>query len=706
MFNMKNIFIRDLSYYKRNLNPLKHYMKQTSFYLHKMTGLDIDKCKSMIKSSAIENIKVPMVNFYKRDIETGDKYTESLNLQHYIEEVVKDKDIISPSFTVYCSENEKESLLSSYVDHNSKLRSEFKKEAYDAQSKGDLKLYAYKEASNLNKKMFNNSISGALGINGNSLTSPSAHPTLTSTTRMVTSIANGSNEKLIAGNRHYFNVNITMNNLIKLSSSVDDGLDKMMKKFDLKCPTYDDVIKCIKLSTDFYWKDKYSFKIIEDFVIKLTPLERAGVVYIGDFYHVRIHNEEFVKNLIKKLSTPTNYKIDNPLEYIEKLEVVNSDIINLSRQLNIDKLKGKSKNYTTLTEDEVMYVASTCDNVLNTLNEYKDFITSIFLTDNMPLSVVNIKNIMRKTVVVSDTDSTCFEVVEWINWYTGSNNFTELSYRVGGVVMYIATQAISHQLAMFSMNVGISRKKINKLAMKAEFVFPVLITSEVTKHYYGVVYIKEGYIYSEPKLDIKGVHLLNNTLPNDLKKGVKERMMLVINNVLNNKKVSIVDEINNIKTIEKNIINSLVSGDTKYYKKTKIKESSSYKLDKIKSPYKNHTFWIDVFKNLYGEISEPPYEVIKIPTTLVNKTLLNNWVENHFEGKVKEDLIKWLIKHNKTTLPRIYISEEYVSGFGIPKEIIPIIDRKAIVLELTNTYRMFLVSLGYFPKHKTTLTNI
>jgi hypothetical protein len=146
--------------------------------------------------------------------------------------------------------------------------------------------------------------------------------------------------------------------------------------------------------------------------------------------------------------------------------------------------------------------------------------------------------------------------------------------------------------------------------------------------------------------------------------------------------------------LEQEITSSVTRGETKYLKKSKIKNKEAYAKDEFKSPYQRHQFWIDVFGPRYGDIQDPPYDVVKVPTTVRSPTNTRDWLTGIEDNDLKERLSGYLVKYNKKNLPTIYLNEVYVISNGIPDEIVRIIDIKRIIMDITIQHRVILETLG------------
>lgn len=699
----KNYFLREVDFYKRNINPIKHYVKNMVFYLNKMTDKSKEECKDFVLKSINDkqNSRDPVVTFLERD-NKEDRVISTLPLNTYIKEVINKGEILAPTFTTYLPTSEIGSTLVDFMDNNTKIRDKAKKEGFIALAKGDLQLATLKEKEEANKKINNNSVSGAFQVKSCPLYNPTSHNTLTSTTRSVSSISNSSNEKIVSGNRHYYNPEVILNNIIFISSVFNrEELDEVIQSHNLVYPSVEDVMECIYYSSDLYFTTRKALKGIEDFVLKLDKLERASIVYIGDFFHIRKLNPSFVRELLRRFSLKEKCKlVDDPLKIIEEAD---EEVVNLSHLICKKELKGKGKRYQDLDEEVLMLLGSVVNNINEVIYDYKDFIKNIFLTEIIPSSSPSVAEMNRRTVVLSHTDSTMFSVDEYVIWYFGSLVFTEEAYAVAGSVMFIASQSMSHILAMLSANMAVEKKKLHKITMKPEFGFSVFASASVKNHYYTDIYIREGDVMEKPIMKIMGKHFKGSDLPKTIVEEAQKRMGYILNQVKSGGKVSIRDELNYVLSIEDMIFNSIVNGEPTYFITTSIKEAKTYKLDKYTSPYRNHIFWMEIFSSKYKELKEPPYSVIKIPTILITPLSLKQWIDGIEDPEIKTNIISWLDRNKKKNLPTIYLNKEYVNSFGIPKELIFIINIRKIILELTNINRIILNTVGYFPKSKLTI---
>lgn len=695
-----SIFTRAPEEYKREINPILEYKKQVAFYLSKTRSIDIQTATSIVETK-LTNKEIPIKDkelvCYKRE-ENGDNNIHHTSLINYIRETVVNNLILAPTFTNYIPESVKRSPLVDFIDLNVANRSKAKKEGFKAKVLGDMVTYNFKNNEQNNLKTYNNSLSGTFATKGSILCNPTAHSTLTTTTRIETSLANTLNEKIIAGNRHYRTPDITLNNINFLAYIANkEQIEATIAKYNLVYPTPAQVSRCINSSTSQYWINGEAYYKIDKYLETLEPYELASIMYTNDLYHIRQLNPDFIHNFIMTMISKIPYQGSNDL--IKEMETIPDPVVNLAHQICINEVRGIGKDYTKLSEDKLSIVLGTCKHIISTMEEYADFFKTFFVTDDVPASVAYIKSMVRKVVVLSDTDSTMFSCDEWVMWhYDGIFRYTDEGIAIAGVIGFISSQVIAHSLAIYSANLGVSTKRIFQMQMKPEYVFPVFIQAPVSKHYFTCIAMQEGNVYNKLDYEIKGVHLKNSALPKEVIKAAHDKMKAILYTIMDNKPILLRDEIKEVIALENKYREDISSNKEYYFRKTTIKDVTSYKLEEDKCPYWHYKLWCNVFEPKYGQISAPPYRSFILPLTINNKTDMAIWLAKIEDRELSDRLANFIKSTNKETIRTINISEDYTRAFGIPKEILMVLDIKRIILDLTLSRRIIIDSLGFTPK--------
>lgn len=695
---MSDIFFQDKSQYHNQLNPVRAYIDQLSNYIQVSCNISKEIADQKAKDFLRKNFKDKPVRYFERQ-ENGDREVKDTTLLTYINNNIKEKNIFVPTFTSYISADKKKSILSKFIFQNVHKRSIAKKAGQKAKAEGDVELADAKNNEQNMMKIYNNSLSGAFAQSACVLYNPTAHSTLTSITRTITSLSNASNEKLIAGNRFYPRGLDVINNIIYISTYANiTAIRDIIEKFNLHIPTVEETVNTLKYSSDLYFHDKkfYQTKIIP-YLQKLTGYHLAAICYIGDLYHIRKFNDSFIRNVINDIIYQINVP-DTDETICKNIHTVNENILNFVHHIFYTKAKGQGKEYDKIFANKSGLASSiyqTSQHVEEVLKKYKSFFNCFFMTDIFPGNSFRLKHMRRRTVVLSDTDSTCFTLDNWVKWfYNGKFYIDDKSIAVAGAVAFIAAQTIINQLAILSKNMNISNEHLNTLAMKNEYLWRTFFPMEVSKHYFADTIIQEGNVFKESDLEKKGVHIKNSAVPKSITEKGNNLIKYIFKSIENNEKVKFNYILSEVINTEHEIINSVSKGEPIFLKKSKIKNPEAYALEGIKSPYSRHLLWKEVFASKYGDIPTPPYDVIKIPTTITSRVLMKAWVDSIEDIELQSRLARWLEENKKDSLPTIYLNDMYVLGNGIPSEIMRIIDIKKIVLDITLQYRMIIEALG------------
>lgn len=693
-----SVFLKSPESYVRNIRPIQHYVHQSALYLSIMTGDPYSVCEAFvldsIRGKKFPTMRDPVVKYYERG-DNGDRTAKDSTLNQYITSLIADNQLLAPTMTTYVHPSVHRSVLSGIVKNNVKMRSIAKKAAHVAKAAGDTDQYIVKNIEQDNKKRKNNSMSGAFVAKGSVLNNPSAHSTLTSTTRCVSSFNNASNERIISGSRHYWSSDIALANIISIVANTDYTLlTKVLDKYNLVEPSVDDVMDCITYSSDLYWRDLKKLGHIRDFVSRLDGIQRAAFVYTGDMYHIRKYNDKFMRTFIRRLSSMVGTPADNALE---RIKTIDEPILNLAHHICLEKVKGLGRDYNKMHELGILdTLVSTSDNIKSTIEDYRDFIEVFFLSMNLPPSIAYIPTMIRRSVGVSDTDSTCFSTDEWVSWYYSKMEISNRAMAVAASVMYIATQVIAHNLAIFSANINVERDHLHTLAAKGEYTWDINLLTNLSKHYASHTVVQEANVFKEPEIDIKGIHLKSQVVGQRVRNHSNDLIKHIFDTLIKGEYISLVYILRSVADLERLINKSLLDGELEFYKQLQIKDASAYAREQNDSPYSWYIWWKEVMEPKYGYIDPPPFHCIKIPTKLNNRTAIKEWLSStHVDDEFKHRMHTWVLKKNKTTLPTIYLPSIFVRSFGMPAEIRPIVDTKRIILDLTGAQRIILESLGY-----------
>jgi len=693
----KNVFIKDLTDYKSDMHPVKRYIEQATLYVNKITGKPMDECKAIVSAQLKKHdIKNPIVKYNFRN-ENGDVSVESTTLTNYIEDNLNKNYVVVPSMTAYVHPSKDKSLHATFLEKNIASRNKDKKTAFKYKQEGNKVLHGRYNTLQKSKKIANNSLSGAYASISTILYNPTAHYSLTSTTRTATSIANAITESMVAGNKHYREPELVLNYVISTINTVDYDHSKMIiDKYNLHLPTTEETMDSIRRSTDLYWTNDELYIKLKQLLDSLDGVERAIVVYTNDIYHLRVFNDELMRDFVSKLSRKMKGYTTDPLKVLNESE---DFVLNLIHHICASDIQGKKVNYKDMVgSPELDVLGSTALNVNVILEEYSDLLQAFFRNDVMPMSVAYLRDMVRRVTVLSDTDSTCATYQDWVDWYYGDILFSEGATAVSASVMSIVTQVLEHKLRQYTSNLNVPDNLKDKITYKGEFYWHTMTPMSVSKHYFASVAIQEGNVFAEDDLELKGVNLIASNAPMFVQKITKETIIDINETVNRNEKLSINKYIKIAADLERRLLKELAEGNIDVLKLGKLKEPSGYKLGPDKSPYLNHIFWEDVLSPKYGTIDKPPYTTVKLPTILKTKRAMSNFIDNIEDQQLKERFNAYCKKYNKETIGTFNLPMIVVGEHGVPEDLLPVIDSNRIVFDSLGALYMVLEGLGFYKK--------
>lgn len=693
----ENPFVLEKDAYQRDLNILKHYVDDAAAYLQISTGKPIEQCRDFVVAQLKQDGRFPFkdpVVYYLERQENGDRVKKETTMSRYIGHSVIEQQLIAPTFTTYLNPKRNKSLLVDFIDGNVKARSKAKKAMFSAKMNGDKLLEFVKKLEQGNKKISNNSISGAHVSNSTPLFNRTAHSTLTSNCRSTSGFGNANNEKFLCGNRHYWNPKIVLNNIISIVNHTNyEKMAQAMAEWGIRHPTPEETMECITYSTNLYWRNEASLKRIQDLVYKLSPEQRSAFVYTGDLYHLAKYNDEVARGFISRLSKAVREPCENPKEVFESHR---EEYRVLATQFFPVEMKGMTMQKIEGKEIE-QFVASTVKNIHQTVQDYRSLIEGFWVTDNVPASLAFFPESIRRAALTSDTDSTIFTVQDWVFWQHGDNpGFTPETTATAATMIFLAAETITHVLARMSANFGIETDRIHQVAMKNEFKFDVFVPTQVGKHYFAYISCQEGNIYSHFEKEIKGVHLKSSNVPAEIMDQAEAMMAEIMDTVISGKKISLMKMLTKVGDIEREIKRSVLAGESTYFRGAQIKTPESYTKSAEESPYQHYMLWQEVFAPKYGDAPAPPYSGVKVGVDLKSATSVKEWIANIKDRDLARRLEAWLIKNKKAGLQALLLPQENLRLYGMPEEIAMVMDTRKIIFDMTSVFYIILETLGFY----------
>lgn len=703
--NIANPFVYENGDYKRSLDIMGNYVEQQSYYLSKMTGKPVESVKKWLVTELKEGrfkIQDPEVKYLSRENQR-DRKRAATNLSEYLSNVMNNNLLMAPTFTVYVPAEVKTSLYSKYIRAKKASRKVHKNLMFKAIMEGDEDKAKAENNNQQSKKIAINALSGAALMPYSISYTASLHPTLTSVCRISTSYANTNNEKFMGGNRMYYTEKVTLDNINLLAMSANkDKILRVLEEYNLKVPSVEETIACIKYSTDYYWSRFNKMGSIVAFVERLDGYERANIVYNGDLYQLALLNPEAITEFISSFVSYIPQEIENPEYYLE--ECADQHMVAYVSLLCSGLLIGKQLSKVKEKEYHIYKkVGDMCRHTFAMQEKYGDFITTFLRPDYLSPEVYDVEQTVRRVVITSDTDSTIFTTQFWTNFMTGSYNFKPLSYLVGYFMTYLSSQMTVHQLSLMSINLGLRDKTLNTVSMKSEYYFPVYTITPSAKHYYAFISAREGNVYEELELEVKGVNLRNSKIPSEVMDPFAAHLANTLQTVLDKEILTIEDIIKEPIRMEKMVRDSIESGSTEYLMHSQLKIPESYAKKEEAAPYQYHVLWNEVFAPKYGESPPLPYTAVKVSARLNNKTQLTQWINSIEDKALADRLAGYVTRMGKTSISTFNIPAVLFTSQPVPKELLKVIDTESLISGIMAPFYLYLESMGfYFSNSKNT----
>lgn len=693
-----NPFTRTAKDYHRDIDIEGSYIEQSALYIHKSTGKDLELCRTFVKEEIYgpdSTMIDPLFQMLERD-ETLDQKPITVTFSQYLKDLLENEWIMAPTFTAIIPPSQKVSLLSEYIKGNLKKRKVEKDKMFEADRKGDEIRSTLHNNNQNNAKILNNAISGNHRSEHSPLYDRSTHPVLTSCCRIANGIANSNDDRVLSGSRHYHKPHIVVANITSILELTDwEQVAKVIENYNLHLPTVDETLEVLHRSCSLYWKDVRKQKSIVRLVKGCTPVERAGIVYMGDLYHLREFNQPLIREFIRGLVTRATHEnlVEDPKKW---MKMVDEDTINQVKIMFPDIL-GENDIWHPKVEEHPDYalLGTQCMMIYAHLNRFSGLIDSFFMSRNIPFLISDFPHAIRRAGVGSDTDSAIFTVQDWVQWYSGNDDITYENIVVAESLAFLISETTTHNLASMTKNMGVvEEREVFRLSMKNEFLFPIFVLTSRAKHYFANQAVKEGVLFKKYKREKKGVELIASNSP----AGVRADLDTVINDILErateSKPIEVGKYLRWVARWEYTIYDSIVRGETTYLKAARVKEEDGYEGEN--TPYLNYSLWQDVFAPRYGPTEPPPYSALAFSILHDSKKKTERWLKSWKDQEMAKRLEIWLEKNNKKYVGRMLLPESQIMTIGIPEDILGATNIRKIIGSAVSPFYLVLESLDWF----------
>lgn len=687
-----NPFLNTVDQYTRDIDVRKGYIQQTAKYLSLQMQLPYETCLNYVLKETRQGgrfqFKDPEMEALVKK-RPGERVEITTSFLGYIDEIIDTGRIVSPSLVVYERPEVLKSVTAEWQDDNIAARKRSKKEMFRLKQIGEMVKSQLADYDQNARKIRINSVSGMRGFSGNPLFLATGHSSLTSFCRAAAGYGNGTVERFLSGSKHYHSPEVAKANLLAILCIEDkQQYQRVIDKYNIAYPTVDETCQMVNHSTSLYWDMPHESEIIRGMISGMTCLERAIVCYSGDLYHLAKYNPELVRKFMgdmiaSDLSDVPDVDPDEVLKGMDATDVayVNALCANILMGSTHDLVKKNNpEGWST--------IGKTAWKMKQTLEQYSDLIQGLFVPKHLPPTVAALKSVKRRSCLGADTDSSIFTTEEWVRWYTGDIRRGEIEDRIWYLATYMVCQCIAHSLATMSGNIGVEKSMIFRTAMKNEFAFPQFALTNLAKHYYSTMSMREGNVFEEMELEIKGVELRGSTSQRHILDATSGLMMDVLLAVNEGRKLNAGKILRQVAESEMDTVRSIRRGEYTYLRSDSIKPESK------KMPY--HELWQEVFAPKYGLSVEPPYPCVKVSTELVNKTSLKTWLAEIEDKDLAGRMAAWLDKYKRSDLKTILLPTQAIRGKGLPIEIQDAANVRKLAYQINSGYYRILESLGLF----------
>lgn len=647
------------------------YLKLTTDYVCRMTGGDRTEVEEFIKNQVIHNYKGKRIQYILSPSPGNTKLVDGDLFKFFKELSTK---VISPSGSIYYPATERMSFISNMVVDKLAERKKVKKIMLKAKAAGDDQLARRCHYQQATIKINCNSLPGGFASPYNIFYDKGGYNSITSSARCMIARAYTVAEQLLGGNFSWFSVeelinHINLNLRVRVS---DEEIINCVKKFKLKTPTKKELLDFYTDSIRTYVPNA-NMTNVDKLISTMTEVEVTYLFYYCNLRHIMWYNEEVFRGYIeyvmntKDLTEDSNSTVDDVWSIDDTIMAVTT--VAFSDELNNYNLKQITEEHPEYIKT-VVGLARMVEHKLHTLDE----LFRVFVYTDADVPEIRKKPFARRnTVIISDTDSVIFTAESWDNWYRGLRfDITKESYQITSLVIYWLHHAVRHCLYRFSVLYGVSPDYRRVLAMKNEFLYPVMLLYNIKKTYAGLCTVQEGVRLPKPSPDIKGQTLRGSQICQTALSFISDFIIKDILTPSMEGKLHAVDLIRKVVDFEERIKKSIADGSTEFLKITSLGKKSDYKDPESASAYFAYMFWQECFAGKYGDI-QPPLKTVFIPvltpTTDYYETLSKK------NPKLYKAIQKFIEQHKK--FPNNVIINPLLDK--IPEEIIPLIDVRSIV---------------------------
>jgi hypothetical protein len=676
--------------YKRSdIKLLRAYVDNMTVYLQRLhPSVSIATIQEFVQADVRRSLQRPQLTMVDYP-SYGNAQLATTDLLTYTETMRNN--IVTPAGVLYMPPSVKESFLKKKLTKNMNARKIQKKVMLIAAAAGDLVNEQRANYLQASIKIETNSIPGAFGSMFNCLADVPNYNAVTAVSRHGIMIGYAHVEKLIAGNHYFPTLDHCLNYCVQMIRVCPPDVMTVVETYHLYHPSVTDVCDHFVTSLELYMRVHAEIRaILHRFIASLSAAERIFVYYAYSLKTLLMKNAAFFKPFLKEFFR-TDIAYDAALDP-KTIFDFNGDLLAMLSSRNADLIHRKPvAEAVTAFPDAVRQLIGIGRHMQDRLDSIGAIIATFLRVDCDTADAMQHKNMIRKAVIISDTDSVIFSTQAWVEWYAGGISFADPAYEINSFIVFLITMTLEQVFARLSTNFGIQGNDIFQIAMKNEFLYPLMLRTPLPKQYAGRVTIQEGFVLPKPKNDIKGLSFRSSTLCPETVKAGTDYVNWIFDAVMANGQIKAADCIDKALQHEKRVITSLEKGEYMFLTTTPIRQSHEYK-DLAVSVHYYWRLWDEVFKPNFGEFIIPS-KGYDIPVIGNGKAFTDaRYLERvrDFDKALCDRLCRFL-EQNTRNITRLIVP---MSVKRIPSILRPIIDVRSIVYDNATPFIVTLRSLG------------
>lgn len=631
----------------------EYHNNMVTYLKKKFPEVPEDKLREQVVQITKERYQPIQVEYIEFP-EPGNAHQRTVDLLEFTNEF--NEDIMTPYGATYLSTKVAQSMFTGFITEEQAARKVVKGEELAAEVAGDKVTQQLKGLRQLAIKIGINVLSGVM-LSNVAFRSGINYNAITSTARFNAMVAYAITEMVMESNYHFYDESKAINwivNLLRVYPG-DQATQRAISRYQLPIPGADQVYAEYLQQVNQY--DKFEKGVrLKELIDSVSSLE-LGFIYYG----------MNLKRLFAE--SPKLRSLSDEIVNIDELPLLEGNLPQASASedeiiqtmtsvMVAEKLPPKATLDTISKDDDLnRRFITTYQHLEGRLQEMEELFHTFIMLPIVPSEASHHKNMVRKMVLLSDTDSILFTTKKWVEWYTGDITIDIKSNRFNAFVIGILSKLIEHVFAYTSAAMNIDEVNLRGIAWKNEFVYDIFLRTPIAKHYAGFIRWREGMKLDPYKMDLKGKNFRGSDLPKETTKFVESLIKRIFNQFLNNYTISPEELLKEVIGFEQRIKKSVDHGDNTFLAQGPINLKRDYKKPES-SNYLFYELWEAVFADTYGSIYLPQKcKELPIRTvSLKDRSELENMKNDNPEMYRK--FVKFLERYPKRKFQRVLFPAE------------------------------------------------